>query len=111
MEAIHSYRTKIKKIKHLPRQAAPPVWLVSMRWSSLQAVVDIAKLQFMCCRLLLTMSSVYMVVMIKRVYSILQSNTITKGHTATIVTICQRYNLMWRVIDALESDRYDQGRV
>ena len=47
-----------------------------------------------------------MAVMIKRMYNIFQGNNISKGHTANIVTICRRYNLMWTVIEASESGVY-----
>ena len=85
MEAFYCYSAKL--IQRLLRQAATPRGLVSLGWRSLQAVVDEAKLEFMCHVLLLPMSSVYKVVMIKRMYNIVQGNNITKGLTANIVTI------------------------
>ena len=55
---------------------------------------------------MLPMSIVYKVVMIKRMYNILQENNIAKGPTANIITICRRYNLLWTVIEAVESGVY-----
>ena len=103
MEKFHCQTAKM--IQGLPSQSSNTASLVTMGWHSVQVFVDIARLMFVWRILLLPMSSLYEIIMVRRILELSMVGQ-GSGPVWNIIQTCNKYNLLQTLLDAINTGEY-----
>ena len=98
------HRSMAKDIQNLPASTPNPVGLAMLGWWEIGTYIDYVKLMFIQRILSLCSNSIYRVLFIQRFFWILHNQVINdKSPIAVIIKTCIRYNVLNKVIYAIES--------
>jgi hypothetical protein len=103
METFHCQSAKL--IQGLPTQSSNSGSIFTMGWHSIEATVDIMRLMFLWRVLSMSMSNIYKVIMLRRIFEILSVNS-GSGPVWNMMETCKRYSLLSEVIEAAECGSY-----
>ena len=106
MENFHV--EKAKMFQGLPKNACNTGSLLTMGWPTMEATLDINKLMFIWRILMLPMSSIYKLIMIRRVMEFITMPVDTKktGPVWNILSRCKKYGLLNVIVDAVQYGKY-----
>ena len=89
-----------KHCQGLPRNTANFGALGVIGWKSIQAHIDIIRLNFLWRLLLLPMTCIYKIVLLKRLFNILCSSENTStGPTAELINVCRKYDALFTILN------------
>jgi hypothetical protein len=107
VETFHYHAAKT--IQGLPAQAVNIGSLATLGWQSIDVHIDYLRLMFLWRLLLLPMSSMYKVILLRRLFHFIQNymhNDKACGPTWNMLNTCIKYGLQQFVINAIEAGEF-----